>query len=134
LRLALTTEGTERIPREGPFVLIANHPTGIADGIAVYDAIRDVRRDLAILTNRDALRVNRRFHDVLIPVEWREENKSKAKTRETLLATKRAVEEGRVLVIFPAGRIAAWRKGRLWERPGRKSAVALARRYRLPVL
>jgi putative hemolysin len=134
LDLSLTVRGERYIPAKGGFILVANHPTGIADGIAVYDAVRAVRRDLAILSNRDALRINRRFGDVLIPVEWRDELKSKAKTRETLIATSRAVAEERALVIFPSGRIGYWANGRLNERPWQNSALALARRYRLPLL
>ncbi|MCB1464293.1 MAG: acyltransferase, partial [Nitratireductor sp.] len=116
LRLSLSVRGTGRIPRSGGFVLALNHPTGIADGIAVYDAIKSVRRDLAIFTNRDAIRVNRRFADILIPVEWRAEFKSTAKARETLVGTQRAVAEERAIVIFPSGRIAYWDKGGLTER------------------
>ena len=134
LRLSLSVRGTGRIPRSGGFVLALNHPTGIADGIAVYDAIKSVRRDLAIFTNRDAIRVNRRFADILIPVEWRAEFKSTAKARETLVGTQRAVAEERAIVIFPSGRIAYWDKGGLTERPWQSSAVALARKHGLPVL
>jgi putative hemolysin len=134
LRLSLTTRGSERIPREGGFVMVINHPTGVADGIAVYDAVKSVRRDLAIFTNRDAIRVNRRFADILIPVEWRAEFKSTAKARETLVGTNRAVKEERAIIIFPSGRIAYWDKIGLTERPWQSSAVALARKYGLPVL
>ena len=134
LNLDLTVRGSERIPRVGGFVLVINHPTGVADGIALYDAIKSVRRDLAIFTNRDAIRVNRRFADILIPVEWRAEFKSTARARETLVGTNRAVKEERAIVIFPSGRIAYWYKNGLTERPWQSSAVALARRHALPVL
>jgi len=134
LKLSMEVTGRERIPRSGAFIMVANHPTGIADGIAVYDALKPVRRDLAIFTNRDAVRVNRRFGDVLIPVEWRAKEKSTSKTRETLKETNRAVEEGRAIVVFPSGRIAYWANGGLNERPWQTSAVAIARRYGLPVL
>jgi putative hemolysin len=134
LQLAMSVNGRERIPRTGGFIMVANHPTGIADGIAVYNALKPVRRDLAIFTNRDAVRVNRRFADVLIPVEWRSREKSTSKSKETLKETNRAVEEGRAIVVFPSGRIAFWENARLNERPWQHSAVALARRYQLPVL
>lgn len=134
LDLSLTISGSRHVPRKGGFVMVANHPTGIADGVAVFDALKDIRRDLAIFTNRDAIRVNRRLGDVLIPVEWRDSHKSTAKSRETLKSTHRAVGENRAMVLFPAGRIAYWADGRLNERPWQTSAVALARKYGLPVL
>ena len=67
-------------------------------------------------------------------MEWREEYKSKPKTRETLQLTNRAVAEGKVTVLFPSGRIAYWANGKLNERPWKTSAVGLARKYNLPIL
>ena len=134
LDLELKVNHGERIPESGGFVMVSNHPTGIADGIAVFDLLKDRRPDMMIFANRDALRVNPRFADLIIPVEWREEHKSKLKTRETLQLTTRAVREGKATVLFPSGRIAYWASGRLHERPWKVSAVGLARKYGLPVL
>jgi putative hemolysin len=134
LKLDLEVSGADRIPATGAFLMAANHPTGLADAIAVYDAIRPKRRDVTFFANRDALRVNRRFGDVVIPVEWRDDLKSRTKSRETLVGTNRAVSEERAIVLFPSGRIAYWGDGRLNERPWQTSIVSLARRYELPVL
>ena len=134
LSLDLDITGLDNIPRTGPFIIAANHPTGIADGVAVYDALKKVRPDFAIFTNRDAIRVNPRLADFLIPVEWREELRDRTKMRETLRLTSRAFAEGRAVVIFPSGRIAYWRDGRLNERPWQSSAITLARKQGLPIL
>ncbi len=124
----------ERIPDTGGFILVSNHPTGIADGVAVFDLLKSKRPDIMVFANRDAVRVNPRFAEVIIPVEWREEYKSKLKTRETLQMTNHAVREGKATVLFPSGRIAYWANGRLNERPWKTSAVGLARKYNLPIL
>jgi len=134
LALDLDITGLERIPRSGAFIVAANHPTGIADGVAVYDALRRVRPDIAIFTNRDAIRVNPRLADFLIPVEWREELRNRSKTKETLRLSARAFTEERAVVIFPSGRIAYWQDGRLHERPWQSSAITLARKQGLPIL
>lgn len=134
LDLDVRVSGAERIPRSGSFILAANHPTGIADGIAVYGALRPVRPDLAIFANRDAIRVSPALDEILIPVEWREAFRSATRTRETLRATGRAFADGRAVVIFPAGRIAYFDRGVLTERPWQPSAVSLARKYDVPVL
>jgi putative hemolysin len=44
------------------------------------------------------------------------------------------VEDGKVMVLFPSGRIAYWENGKLNERPWKTSAVGLARKYNLPIL
>ena len=126
--------GLDRIPASGGFMVVCNHPTGIADGIAMYDLLKARRPDMVFMANRDALRVNIRLADMLIPVEWREGAKSAAKAKETLRLTARAIERGVALVIFPSGRLAAWRDGALTERPWMPSAVALARKHRLPIV
>lgn len=134
LKLEITVTNQERIPEKGGFILVSNHPTGIADGVAVFDLLKAKRPDLMIFANRDAVRVNPRFAEMIIPVEWREEYKSKLKARETLVLTNKSVEDGKVIVLFPSGRIAFWGDGKLNERPWKTSAVGLARKYDMPIL
>jgi putative hemolysin len=72
--------------------------------------------------------------DIIAPVEWRQEKRSHGKTRETMVFTRRAVEAGRLGVIFPSGRLAKRRGLRLHERPWMASAAMIARRFGLPVI
>ncbi|MBW8321484.1 MAG: GNAT family N-acetyltransferase [Arenimonas sp.] len=134
LQLDINVRHGERIPGQGGFIMVSNHPTGIADGVAVFDLLKNTRPDMMFFANRDAIRVNPRFAEIIIPVEWREEHKSKLKARETLQLTTRAVQEHKATVLFPSGRIAYWANGRLNERPWKTSAVGLARKYNLPIL
>ena len=115
--------GLDRIPRHGPAMIVANHPTGIADGIILYHLIAGIRPDLYFYANSDILRVLPQMEDLIAPVEWRREKRSHAKTRETMAFTRRAMEEGRLGVIFPSGRLAKRRGLRLFERPWMPSAA-----------
>lgn len=134
LNLDIRVTHEERIPRSGGFLLVSNHPTGIADGVAVFDLLKGIRPDMTVFANRDAVRVNPRFSEMIIPVEWRPEHKSRNKSRETLVLTNRAVQEGKATVLFPSGRIAYWHEGKLTERPWKLSAVTLARKHDLTIL
>lgn len=135
LRLKVSATGLERIPARGKAIVICNHPTGIADGIAVYDALKPLRPDVCFYANADAHRVAPRFTDVLIPVEWVEAKRTRERTRETLILTREAMEAGRMLVIFPAGRIARVQPdGELCDPLWQPSAVSLARKYETPVI
>lgn len=135
LALKVTARGLERIPASGRAIAVCNHPTGIADGMAVYDVLQPARPDLCFYANSDAHRVAPRLSDVLIPVEWVEAKRTRERTRETLLLTRKAMEAERLLVIFPAGRLARRQPdGRLCDPPWQPSAVSLARRYEAPVL
>ncbi len=134
LSVRLDLAGADRIPESGPFLLLANHPTGITDGIAVYDAIKRKRPDAMFYANSDALRVCPRFVDNLIPVEWVLAKRTRERTRLTLKMTDEAVSEGRPIVIFPAGRLARKRGDLVLDPEWMASAASLARKHKLPVL
>jgi 1-acyl-sn-glycerol-3-phosphate acyltransferase len=130
----VTVSGLHNIPRHGPAMIVANHPTGIADGIVLWHLLAPLRPDLYFYANRDILRVLPQMEDAIAPVEWRQEKRSHAKTRETMAYTKQAVEDGRLGVIFPSGRLAKREGLRLHERPWMASAAMLARKFGLPVI
>ncbi|MEM9179090.1 MAG: 1-acyl-sn-glycerol-3-phosphate acyltransferase [Pseudomonadota bacterium] len=133
LSVDLTLNAIERMPKEGRLVVAANHPTGLADGVAVWDALRRVRRDIVFFANADALRVNPGFSDVLIPVEWVLDKRSPAKTRETLRLAKEAFAEEKCVVIFPSGKLAKKIDGVLTEQDWMPTVVSLARKHKAPV-
>ncbi|PTE22277.1 glycerol acyltransferase [Cereibacter changlensis] len=126
--------GLENLPRNGPALVVCNHPTGIADGIILHRAIAPLRPDLFFYANRDILRVLPQMEDLIAPVEWRQEKRSMQKTRETMDYTRRAIEAGRLGVIFPAGRLAKRTGLKLIERPWMASAAMIARKFDLPVI
>ncbi len=126
--------GLENIPRQGAALVVANHPTGIADGIILHAALSQLRPDSYYFANHDILRVLPQMADMIAPVEWRQEKRSHGKTRETMAYTRAAVEEGRLGVIFPSGRLAKRRGLSLHERPWMASAAMIARKFDLPVI
>lgn len=135
LSLEIVARGVERIPREGRFIAIVNHPTGLADGVPVYEVIKPIRPDLLFFANSDAQRVNPRFDDVFIPVEWVEEKRTRERTRLTLERAQAALSQERPLIIYPAGRVSRrMAEGFPTDPPWQTSAAALARRHRAPIL
>lgn len=126
--------GLAHLPKDGRCVIISNHPTGLADGLAVFQAIRDRRPDLCFLANADALRVIPKGEDIIIPVEWVKEKRSHARTRETLLLMKQALEAERCIVIFPSGRLAKLSWTGLKEHEWESSAAMIARKYNAPII
>ncbi len=124
----------ERLPARGRVIVAVNHPTGLADGIAVWDILKRVRRDIVFFANADAVRVNPHFTDVVIPVEWVKEKRSPAKTRETLRQAAEAFAEEKCVVIFPSGKLAQMQDGVLTERDWFSTVVGLARKQDAPVV
>jgi putative hemolysin len=135
LSVQVTAQGLEHVPAKGRLIVVCNHPTGIADGIAVYDSLKALRPDLCFYANSDAHRIAPGLGDVLIPVEWVEAKRTRERTRRTLLATRDALEAERCLIVFPSGRLARRQAdGRLSDPPWAPSAVSLARKYDVPIL
>jgi len=126
--------GLDRIPRNGSALVVANHPTGIADGIVLWHLIAQRRADAFFYANSDILRVLPRLAPMIAPVEWRLGKRSHGKTRETMAYTRRAIDAGRIGVIFPSGRLAKRRGLRLQERPWMASAAMIARKFDLDVI
>lgn len=139
-RLAMLTvrdmivDGIEHIPLGGPALIVANHPTGIADGVVLNHLISALRGDLFIYANHDILRVLPQMETLIAPVEWRQEKRSHAKTRQTMDYTRAALERGRIGLIFPSGRLAKRRGLTLHERPWMASAAMIARKFGVPVI
>ena len=135
LSVKVSARGLEHVPPKGRAIFICNHPTGIADGVAVYDALKAVRPDICFYANSDAHRVAPHFDEVLIPVEWVEEKRTRERTRLTLQLTREAMESERALMIFPAGRLARRGPGGVLSDPEwMPSAISLARKYQAPVI
>jgi putative hemolysin len=135
LRLDVRTTGAARIPASGRVCLIVNHPTGLADGVALYDAVKAARPDVMFFANSDAHRINPRLSEIFIPVEWVPEKRTRERTRLTLALANEAFEAERALAIFPAGAISTPdRRHRLTDPPWQPTAVSLARKHGAPVL
>jgi len=134
LDMAINVHNIERIPPTGRAVVIANHPTGLADGPAVWDALMRVRQDVMFFANADAVRVVKGFNDTIIPVEWVQDKRSPAKTRETLKLAGDAFAEEKCIVIFPSGKLAKMVDGKLTEQEWFSTAVGLARKKKAPIV
>lgn len=130
----VSVSGLENLPSTGAALVVANHPTGIADGIILHSLLAQKRPDLFFYANRDILRVLPQMEDMIAPVEWRPEKRSHSKTRETMDFTRQAISSGRLGVIFPSGRLAKRSGLRLHERPWMASAAMIARKFNLPVV
>ena len=130
----LRVDGLEKIPATGPALIVANHPTGIADGIVLHAVVSAVRDDLFIYANHDMIRVLPQTEELIAPVEWRMEKRSHAKTKYTMDYTRAALGQGRIGLIFPSGRLAKRHGLKLHERPWMASAVMIARKFGVPII
>lgn len=135
LSIDVQVTGLEHVPGDGRLVIVGNHPTGIADGVAVYDALKTVRPDIIFYANSDAHRVCARFDETLIPVEWVPAKRTRERTRLTLAMTKEVLEAERPLMVFPAGKLARRdAAGVLTDPVWMPTAISVAVKYGAPII
>jgi len=136
LRLKVQVHCLYQVPATGPVMIAANHPGGVPDGVAVWQALIARRPDMIFFANRDALRVAPGLAPRLIPVEWRTKERDRSSARDTLRTAMEALNAGRCVVVFPAGRMASWnwRARALTEPDWAPAFVSLARRFDAPVV
>ncbi len=120
----------DNIPSEGRLVVVANHPLGALDALALMQLIGTVRRDVRILAN-DILMQLKPLSPLFLPVNVLGE---KTSASQRLREAYRALEREEVLVVFPAGEVS--RMGPKGIRDGRWSSgfARLAKHADAPVL
>lgn len=102
LKLDFAHEQIEKIPKEGPLVIVANHPFGVIDGIVIGHLVNLVRSDFKIMTN-SMLCQAKDLASYLLPVDFANTKAAKQQNLLTRQQAKQQVEEGKCLVLFPAG-------------------------------
>ena len=95
------------IPKEGPFMLVCNHPFGAIEGIILYNAIAKVRPDFKIMANF-ILGFIPNLKDVFFSVNPFENNKELAGSNGGIRASLKQLKEGHGLGVFPAGEVARY--------------------------
>lgn len=119
----------EHIPAEGRVVIVANHPLGLLDGIALLKLVGKVRRDVRIVAN-DVLLAFEPMRSLLLPVI----NMGEGSNRANVEAIHTALENEEAVIIFPSGEVS--RAGPRGIRDGRWRAgfLRFAERAKAPLL
>lgn len=95
------------IPKEGPFVLVCNHPFGAIEGIILYDAVAKVRPDFKIMANF-ILGFIPNLKEVFFSVNPFENNPEFGGSTGGMRASLLQLKEGHGLGVFPAGEVARY--------------------------
>ncbi len=105
IEIRTPAEQIARIPREGPVVVVANHPHGLTDGLVMAALVGRVRTDYQILT-RSLLTGIPEIEQHMLPVAFPHEPDAQ---RVNIAMRQKALEQlrqGGVIILFPAGAVA----------------------------
>ncbi|MDA1047788.1 MAG: GNAT family N-acetyltransferase [Verrucomicrobia bacterium] len=107
-RLEVSDKDLDRIPEKGPLLVVANHPLGGLDGLALMSLILKRRPDCKLLANSILARFDA-FRPFLIAVDVLGEENASAKNASALKGAVHWMMDGGCLVAFPAGQVSNWR-------------------------
>lgn len=119
----------DNIPSQGRVVIIANHPIGSLDGLALLRLVSEVRSDVKIVAN-DMLMAFEPLRDLLLPLD----NMTRSAYRQSYKDILQALNNEEAVIIFPAGEVS--RAGPKGIRDGqwRSGFLHFARKAKAPVL
>lgn len=127
-------EDFKRLPKNGPYITISNHPLGGIDGILLFKLMVRHRSDYKIMANFLLERMTplKPYIISVNPFENRKDVKSNIGGFKSALMHLR---EGHPLGIFPAGEVSTFKDEKLIvDRPWEEAAIKLIRKAEVPVV
>lgn len=129
LRYEVDAADLARIPARGRLLVVANHPSGALDALALLDCIGRVRRDVRIVAN-DLLALLEPLDGLLLPVRILGGRPSES----SLAAVEQALHEEQCVVVFPAGEVSRLGPAGVRDSRWRRGFLRFARATASPVL
>ena len=119
LNITVDLRNAERIPKEGNPIIIANHPLGGPDGMALIAAVGSVRQDILFPVN-DFLMYIEQLKPVFVPIDKVHGNRHTSKGINT------AFEGDNILLYFPAGLCSRRIKGKITDLEWKSTVIKKA--------
>ncbi|MDP2120101.1 MAG: lysophospholipid acyltransferase family protein [Hoeflea sp.] len=135
IRLDIRSEWPPRDLPEGPLVIVANHPFGIGDGIAVLAMAEALGRPFRVLIHNDLMKIPE-IIPYSLPISFEETREALAMNMETRHEAVRLLKTGVTIVVFPAGGVATAPKGfgRAFDLPWKMFPARLVQAARASVI
>ena len=134
IKFEIPEEDLKRLPKDGAYVTISNHPLGGIDGILLLKLMIEQRPDYKIIANFLLHRIDP-LKPYVMPVNPFEDHKG---AKSSLAGFKQSImhlREGKPLGIFPAGEVSTYKDGRLIvDRPWEEAAMKLVQKAKVPVV
>ena len=134
IRFEIPEEDLKRLPKDGAYITVSNHPLGGVDGILLLKLMIEQRSDFKIIANFLLHKIEPLI-PYIMPVNPFENKKD---VKSSITGFKNALlhlKEGHPLGIFPAGEVSTYRDGKLLvDKPWEAAAMKLAKKAKVPIV
>ena len=134
IKFEIPEDDLKRLPKDGAYITISNHPLGGIDGALLLKLLIEQRSDYKIMANFLLQRL-KPLVPYVMPVNPFENHKD---AKSSVPAFKQALlhlSEGHPLGIFPAGEVSTYRDEKLIvDRPWEEAAMKLIKKAEVPVI
>jgi putative hemolysin len=133
--LEVSDEDLEHIPNEGPVLIIANHPHGMIDGLALGAIVRNRRPEYRYI-GTESMAMFPAMAQHLIQVDMADTPQSRRSNVAAIRLAMKQLDDGGSIGIFPAGFVAhrTWRRWHVTDSPWFRTVAKLARRNGVRVI
>jgi len=134
IKFEIPEEDLKRLPKDGAYITISNHPLGGIDGILLLKLMLEREPNFKIIANFLLHRIVP-MKKYIMPVNPFENHKDAKSSVIGIKETLRHLSDGKPLGIFPAGEVSTYKDGKLVvDKPWEEGALKLIRKAKVPVV
>jgi putative hemolysin len=134
IKFDIPEEDFKRLPKEGPYITISNHPLGGIDGILLLKLMLEREPNFKIIANFLLHRIEP-MKPYIMPVNPFENHKDAQSSVVGIKETLRHLSDGKPLGMFPAGEVSTYKDGVLMvDKPWEEGAIKVIKKAEVPVV
>ena len=134
VRFEIPEEDLKRLPKNGAYITVSNHPLGGIDGILLLKLVREQREDFKIIANFLLQRIQP-LEPYILPVNPFENHREIKSSIAGFKKSLQHLKNGHPLGLFPAGEVSTRKKGKLIvDKPWEPAVMKLIQRADVPVV
>ena len=107
VRTGFSDEELRQVPKEGPVVVVSNHPFGGVEGIILLSLVRRVRPDIKAMANYLLGAIPEMREDFIFVDPFGAKNSAKVNLRP-IKDSLTWLKDGHVLIVFPSGEVSSF--------------------------
>ena len=134
IKFEIPEEDLKRLPKDGAYITISNHPLGGIDGILLLKLMLEREPNFKIIANFLLHRIDP-MKPYIMPVNPFENHKDAKSSVIGIKETLRHLSDGKPLGMFPAGEVSTSKDGKLVvDKPWEEGAIKLIKKAKVPVI